>query len=71
MKQLRNLENLNLRKNSEGTQTENIKSLKDTIEKIVKELKTFEDVFKNLYQIAVNDVAGIKSQKPRYKIIKK
>ena len=33
--------------------------MKDTIEKIVKELKTLEEVVKDLYKIAFKDVAAI------------
>ena len=74
VKQLRNLNNLDLngRNNgSEGSQTENIKSVEGRIEKIVKELKTLEEVVKGLYKIDLKDVAGIKSQKPKYRIVKR
>ena len=59
MKQLRNLENLNKRKNSEGLQAEKIKSSRVEIEKIVKELNTLEEVLRGLYKIALKDVAAI------------
>ena len=45
--------------------------MKDTIEKIVKELRTLEEVVKDLYKIAFKDVAAISSQKPRYRIVKR
>ena len=69
VKQLRNLSNLNTNTGKEGSQTDNIKSVEVKIEKLVKDLKTLEGVCKNLYQIAENDVKGIKSKKLRYKII--
>ena len=71
VKQLHNISNLNNNTSKEGSQTENIKSLELKIEKLEKNLQTLEGVCKNLYQIAENDVEGIKSQKLRYKIIEK